>query len=66
MEMLKREGVEPCKLAYDRPSIKLKSFLAKYFNLTNFVNQNNNFVVYDDYFKPTQNTTLKNNQRDTS
>lgn len=53
MEMLKREGVQPSKLAYDRPSLKLKSFLAKHFNLTQFVSQNNNFVVYDDYFKPT-------------
>ena len=48
--MLKLEGVEPRSLAYDRPSIKLKSFLAKHYNLRNYVNQNNNYVVYDDYF----------------
>lgn len=48
--MLKKEGVEAKKLAYDRPSLKLKMFLAKHYNLRNYVNQNNNFVVYDDYF----------------
>lgn len=48
--MLKNEGEEPRKLAYDRPSPKLKGFLAKHYNLKDFVTQNNNFVVYDDYF----------------
>ena len=36
-QMLQSEGVEPKKLAYDRPSIKLKSFLAKHYNLRNYV-----------------------------
>lgn len=53
-EMMKCERVEASKLAYDRPSLKLKSFLAKYFNLTKYVNQNNNFVVFDDYFEPSK------------
>jgi hypothetical protein len=38
------------KFAYDRPSNKLKGFLAKHYSLRNFVRQNNNFVVFDDYF----------------
>jgi alpha-tubulin N-acetyltransferase 1 len=48
--MLMVEGVEPRKLAYDRPSPKLRGFLAKHYNLKNFVPQNNNYVVFDDYF----------------
>ena len=48
--MLRHEQVRPAKLAYDRPSPKLKGFLAKYFNLVNYVQQNNNYVVFDDYF----------------
>ena len=37
-KMLKNEGVEPRKIAYDRPSPKLKGFLSKHYNLKNFVN----------------------------
>ena len=37
-KMLKTENVQPRKLAYDRPSPKLKGFLAKHYNLRNFVN----------------------------
>jgi hypothetical protein len=39
----------PRKLAFDRPSDKLRSFLKKYYNLENFVPQPNNFVVFDEY-----------------
>jgi alpha-tubulin N-acetyltransferase 1 len=49
-KMLQTEGVEARKLAFDRPSPKLKSFLRKHFNLKDYVTQNNNYVVYDDYF----------------
>ena len=35
--MLQNEGVVPKKLAYDRPSPKYKAFLAKHYNLKNFV-----------------------------
>ena len=48
--MLKEENIEPRKLAYDRPSPKLKAFLAKHYGLKSFVNQNNNFVIFDAYF----------------
>ena len=37
-KMLKNEGEEPRKLAYDRPSPKLKGFLAKHYYLRDFVN----------------------------
>eukprot|EP01017_Pseudomicrothorax_dubius_P027149 TRINITY_DN3093_c0_g1_i10.p1 TRINITY_DN3093_c0_g1~~TRINITY_DN3093_c0_g1_i10.p1 ORF type:complete len:158 (-),score=15.65 TRINITY_DN3093_c0_g1_i10:385-858(-) len=49
--MLEREGSEPSRIAYDRPSPKLIGFLRKHFNLVNFVPQNNNFVVFNEYFE---------------
>lgn len=48
--MLAVEAVAPAKLAYDRPSPKLLSFLRKYFGLAKYVQQNNNYVVFDDYY----------------
>lgn len=48
--MLREERLCPAQLAYDRPSPKLIGFLAKHFRLTEFRPQNNNFVVFDDYF----------------
>ncbi|CAG8594697.1 6611_t:CDS:2 [Funneliformis mosseae] len=51
--MLKNEQViNPCKLAFDRPSDKFRSFLKKHYNLENFVQQPNNFVVFDEYGLP--------------
>jgi len=52
MRMLEVERVLPNKLAYDRPSPKLIKFLEKYFDLKSFVPQNNNFVIYDAYWRP--------------
>lgn len=48
--MLEGENCTPAKLAYDRPSPKLFGFLAKHFGLKAYVPQNNNYVVYDEYF----------------
>jgi alpha-tubulin N-acetyltransferase 1 len=48
--MLKFENVQPSNLAYDRPSPKLMGFLKKYYSLMNFTPQNNNFVVFNEYF----------------
>lgn len=50
--MLEEESIKPHKLAYDRPSKKFRNFLAKYYGLSNYVSQNNNFVVFDEYFQP--------------
>lgn len=62
--MLKMENnINPSLLAYDRPSIKLLSFLKKYFNLVDYVPQNNNFVVYDDYFIAIQSKNYSNNSK---
>lgn len=51
--MLEKENIQPKKLAYDRPSPKLIGFLAKHYNLRHYVKQNNNFVIFDDYFENT-------------
>jgi alpha-tubulin N-acetyltransferase 1 len=48
--MLEYENQHPAKLAYDRPSKLLTGFLGKHFNLKSFVPQNNNYVVFDEYF----------------
>ena len=48
--MLKFEKKMPTELAYDRPSDKLLSFLNKYFGLNNYIPQNNNYVVFDEFF----------------
>ncbi len=49
--MLEFEKVTPCKLAYDRPSSKMIAFMAKNYGLKSYVPQNNNYVVFDEYFK---------------
>lgn len=49
--MLAREGKDPKDLAYDRPSSNLLGFLRKHYNLVNYTPQNNNFVIYQEYFK---------------
>eukprot|EP00826_Nyctotherus_ovalis_P048923 TRINITY_DN5824_c0_g1_i1.p1 TRINITY_DN5824_c0_g1~~TRINITY_DN5824_c0_g1_i1.p1 ORF type:complete len:137 (+),score=3.90 TRINITY_DN5824_c0_g1_i1:422-832(+) len=51
-KMLSTEHVNPAKLAYDRPSDKLYPFLKKYYKLSNYISQNNNFVIFRNYFTP--------------
>ncbi|XP_078810830.1 alpha-tubulin N-acetyltransferase 1 isoform X10 [Oryzias latipes] len=48
--MLQHKNVEPGRMAYDRPSPKLLSFLEKHYSLTQNVPQVNNFVVFEDFF----------------
>lgn len=48
--MLRQEGQSPAKMAFDRPSPKLIGFLAKHFELIRYRPQNNNYVVFDDFF----------------
>ncbi|KAM6899284.1 alpha-tubulin N-acetyltransferase 1 isoform 3-T3 [Xenentodon cancila] len=48
--MLKHKNVEPVTMAYDRPSPKFLSFLAKHYCLTENVPQVNNFVVFEGFF----------------
>mgnify|MGYP002626961373 CR=1 FL=1 len=54
--MLKFEKKIPTELAYDRPSYKLLNFLNKYFGLNNYIPQNNNYVVFDEFFDLISNT----------
>ena len=49
-EMLSKEKILPRKLGIDRPSSKFLNFLQKYYGLKDYVPQNNNFVVFKDYF----------------
>mmetsp|Transcript_16030 Transcript_16030/g.14010 ORF Transcript_16030/g.14010 Transcript_16030/m.14010 type:complete len:351 (+) Transcript_16030:28-1080(+) len=48
--MLSDSKARPEKLAYDRPSEKLLKFLSKHFGLKRYLPQNNNFVVFSQYF----------------
>lgn len=48
--MLKKENVEPVKLAIDRPSDKLLSFMNKHYGLQTPMRQMNNYVVFDGFF----------------
>ena len=48
--MLKIEKYQPHFLGYDKPSIKLLSFLKKHFGLEYFVPQANNYVVFSNYW----------------
>ena len=50
-EMLSKEKIEPRKMGFDRPSPKFLNFLNKYYDLNDYVPQNNNYVVFKDYFK---------------
>ena len=48
--MLSKEKIEPKKMGFDRPSPKFLNFLNKYYGLNDYVPQNNNYVVFKDYF----------------
>jgi len=61
-KMLSKEGIVPEKLAYDRPSIKFVSFLKKHYGLSNYVPQNNNFVIFTQYWDNTQKVTKSKEQ----
>ena len=50
-EMLSKEKIEPKKMGFDRPSPKFLNFLNKYYGLNDYIPQNNNYVVFKDYFK---------------
>jgi hypothetical protein len=49
-EMLSKERIEARKMGFDRPSPKFINFLNKYYGLNDYVPQNNNYVVFKDYF----------------
>lgn len=51
-KMLVLEGKNPENLAIDRPSQKFLNFLKKHYGLVNYIPQNNNFVIFQQYFDP--------------
>lgn len=63
-KMLDDEDIQPHQLAYDRPSKKLMNFLDKYFGLKLYVPQNNNFVVFNDYFLDNKKKKSKTTKKD--
>ena len=48
--MLRAENTSPNKIAIDRPSQKLIAFMRKHYGLSDFIPQNNNYVIYRQYF----------------
>ena len=48
--MLQNEGVPPHMFAYDRPSPKLIGFMSKHFGLSEYVPQQNKFVIFSQFF----------------
>ena len=49
-EMLKFEKKKVEEIAYENPSKDLIGFIFKYFGLKNYINQNNDFMVYEEFF----------------
>ena len=54
-------SVEARQMGYDRPSPKFLAFLDKHHGLRNYTPQNNNFVVFDDFFNDA--STCNNHSR---
>eukprot|EP01029_Cantina_marsupialis_P027134 TRINITY_DN748_c0_g1_i1.p1 TRINITY_DN748_c0_g1~~TRINITY_DN748_c0_g1_i1.p1 ORF type:complete len:777 (-),score=189.66 TRINITY_DN748_c0_g1_i1:135-2309(-) len=54
--MLRYTRLPALKLAYDRPSPKLIAFLGRHYDLTRYSPQNNNYVVFYDYFEDEEDT----------
>ena len=50
--MLDYENIHPGLLAYDRPTLRLLSFLKKNYGLDKYTTQNNNFIIFDNFFNP--------------
>ena len=48
--MLRNENSSPNKVAIDRPSQKLIAFMRKHYALSDYIPQNNNYVIYRQYF----------------
>lgn len=64
--MLQHEGLQPDRFAYDRPSPKLVGFLRKHFGLTDFVPQQNKFVIFEQFFaqQPTKQASIYDSVKD--
>ena len=50
--MLNYEKIDPYMLAFDRPTLRLLSFLKKNYGLDNYLTQENSFIIFDKFFEP--------------
>jgi alpha-tubulin N-acetyltransferase 1 len=50
-KMLESEKALPFRLAFDKPSEKLLGFMRKHYGLISYKRQNNNFLIFDQYFE---------------
>lgn len=57
--MLERENAKPEQVAIDKPSEKFLSFLHRHYNLHKIKTQNNNYVVFEDFFQGNDNNNMK-------
>ena len=57
--MLNYKHIEPGELAYDRPTLRFLAFLKRNYCLENYITQENNFIIYDEFF---QSERIKNNE----
>lgn len=58
--MLQDAQIQPAKIAIDRPSQKLLSFMRKHYGLSQYLPQSNNYVIYSQYFESLQAPERKN------
>ncbi len=49
-KMLRFFNTYAYNIAYDNPTDTLLNFLFKHYSLSNYIKQNNNFIVYKEYF----------------
>jgi hypothetical protein len=49
-KMLRFLNTQPYKLALDSPNEKMIKFMSKNYSLSNVIKQNNNFLVYKEFF----------------
>ena len=49
--MFQSENIRPAHIAIDRPSPKFQAFMQKHYNLKAKINQVNNFVIYEGFFR---------------
>lgn len=61
--MLAQEGLGASQLAYDRPSAKFLPFLRKHFGLSRYTPQNNNFVIFDEFYGRSSNVDSSRSSR---
>ena len=49
--MLNYKNINPGELAYDSPTLRFLAFLKRNYGLENFIAQENNFIIFDEFFE---------------